>query len=208
MTSILFLSQSSIWYRHKTEDPWFSATTKLSDNRIDSGFFLADESSGVMGCATSRDLCRPDLPASTGCVNMFAKDVKDRMAELWPDLNDQAVLRVWLSGFNDDGDIEIFFEAPTSPSLLARQTLFEGIQQVALASNAWKTELEYTFQVTLAMMQSQVVEVARGFWIGKCRGGTECQRICHSQVCSLTSSVMFQTNHFVSEIQNLLVLLL
>lgn len=184
-------------YKSKTEDPWFSATTVRPYFRLppdDAAWgvypeetFIADEPLGVMSCASSRYHCRPDLPATSGCVNLHAKDVDDRIAELWPDPEDQAVVRAWFSVLSpySTGGMGALLSVATSPSLLAGRTVLGSLQLAELAGDQWKMELEYLYQASLAMMQSRIADFARGYWTGGrfCLPGAECRRMCHSQVC-------------------------
>ncbi len=184
-------------YTQKTEDPWFSATSArvlswsdgmgTSRNPKGQEIFLADEPLGVLGCTTSRYHCHPDLPTTTGCVKVHAKDAEDRIAELWPNQEDQALIRVWILALRpfQAGNLGSFFLSNSLPSLLARRTILGDIQSDALASDHWKREFEYLFQATLALMQSRAVEYARGYWVGGpfCGPDTDCRRMCHSQVC-------------------------
>lgn len=194
-TTLFFLISSNIIYLNQTDDPWFSATTKMSLPESSMEFFLPDEPATVLGCVSDRIFCNPMLPASTGCINLFASSEED-FRRAWPDPKDRLALRslsIMIQQLGAAG-LAPYFQAKSVPTLLSRQTLypnvitesgFTTVQTKLLPSNQWQKEIEYIGQATLAALQHFIVDYARGVWLG---GGLSCdeepcRRSCYSQVC-------------------------
>lgn len=177
---------------NRTDDLWFSATTKYNQA---STLYIPDEPAAVLGCVSERTFCNSKRPASEGCLDLYASG-EEEFQRVFPDPQDQISLRplsVVLQQYGAGG-MQAFFMAKSVPTLLARQTLYPysprnkytALQTKALPSNQWQKEIEYVGQATLAAMQHFLVDYARGSWFG---GGAlcdekPCRRTCYSQVCS------------------------
>ncbi|KAH8696936.1 hypothetical protein GQ44DRAFT_733494 [Phaeosphaeriaceae sp. PMI808] len=183
--SLLFLDASDVINRNKTEDPWFAATTRGPYDGIK--VYVADEPSGVLGCATQRFWCNPQLPEDTRCINFFEAGGMDHLSKLWADPVDRAIVRGAMAPLNNKQSslLEAFYRIPGLPSLLSRVTLIGPFQLDEIPSNRWQSEIEYTFQAGLAATQSMLVEAARGgfFWgLLDCTGEDGvCIRKCKNQ---------------------------
>lgn len=178
-----------------TNDPWFSATSKLHEG---DHYFIPDEPAAVVGCLTERKICNPNLPALEGCLDLYGGDESD-FKRIFPDPQDRMSLRplsIVILQYGASG-MPGFFEAKSVPSLLARETLglvradspFQAIQTKPLPSNQWQKEIEYVNQATLSAMQHSMVDYARGSWQGGMNMCTAepCRRSCYSQVRWLNS---------------------
>ena len=178
-------------YVNQTDDPWFSAHRQVespTDEGIP-GSFLADEPASVLGCASSRLFCNPDLPSESGCMNTLGDasnlEIVGNLSRIWPDADNQATLlplALILHQF-DAQDIGALYLARGVPNLLARTTVFANAQRKALPDNQWQLELEFTSQAMLAAMQHYMLDYARGFWAEPMLcASAPCRRLCQSQV--------------------------
>ncbi|KAF3000316.1 hypothetical protein E8E13_009145 [Curvularia kusanoi] len=112
-----------------TKDPWFSATTPLSQRYVNESdeqeglsFFASDIPSTPLGCAWQNYLCNPNLPKSRGCITgdgaLLDADWTHEAAALssvWSSPKDQSFIRA-LTGIMSDNPI-------TKPLLLAKTSL-------------------------------------------------------------------------------------
>lgn len=187
---LYFLVPSGVAYMNWTDDPWFSATTKLSPT---SSIYIPDEPAGVVGCVTERKICNPKLPASEGCLDLYTSGEAE-FARIFPDPQDRMSLRplsIVIMQYGAGG-MQGFFQAKSVPSLLARETLAllnggtanQALQTKPLPPNQWQKEFEYVNQATLSAMQHSIVDYARGSWLGgmKLCTAEPCRRTCYSQV--------------------------
>ena len=200
MVSLVFLDASEVLYFHKTEDPWFSATTPTIDEDDPDNAYTADESASVLGCATKRLVCNPNMPKSLGCIDTFAgsESINKSFNAAWPNVQDQHVILPIIHSINEPGQgvAEDFYSVTGVPTLLSRNTMMSNYQLAKLPSNRWQSELEHIYRAALAATQSSVVEYARGYWYGSsaCQAEFPCQRICHSQVsCASACSRLLLT---------------
>lgn len=193
--TLFFLVSSGIAYVNKTTDPWFSATQNISVG-TEYTYYVPDEPATVVGCASERRFCNPRLPASEGCLDLYASGEAE-FAKIFPDAKEREFLRPLSQRLQQYGatGMYAFHMGKSVPSLLARQTLdllhpsdpFQAVQTKPLPPDQWQQEMEYTNQATLSAMQHSVVDYARGSWLGD-TGNCEkhpCRRLCHSQVSSL-----------------------
>lgn len=201
--SLHLLDASQVVYAQSTEDPWFSATTQIQDDEglgealggVASQLYFADAPANVLGCVTERFYCNPSLPSSVGCIDSFGyirglnrsyeMDGADTIPLIWPDTKDQSVMRPFLTTLSMGVTLDSMHVIPTSPTLLARRTLFGFIQMEQLPMDQWQIEQEHLFKVSLAQIQLMVIDFARGFWIGTggfCELGNTCYKGCRSQV--------------------------
>ena len=195
----------TILYAQPTEDPWFSATTRVTDDNgapvktsllgdMISEVYFSDFTGNVLGCATERLYCNPSLPSSASCIdsdgrlsNSTRSRKSDGISSLWPDPKEQSTFRSLLTTSSTAMELESKHLIPTLPTLLARNTLMKNTQIVLLPVDQWQIEQEYLFNSNLAQIQTTVVDHARGYWLGVgpfCRPGYACHRGCRSQVCS------------------------
>ncbi|XP_014559796.1 hypothetical protein COCVIDRAFT_35075 [Bipolaris victoriae FI3] len=226
--SLLFLDASGLFYVNKTEDPWFSATSLFDNSSLASsangtGPFVADEPVGVLGCATQRLYCNPNLPENVGCIDGFAvgdhQSSLDLFKSAWPDANDQSVMHAFVASLGIKGLLDDYYAIPSSPTLLSRSTLMYNVQVAAIPKDRWQDEREHLYKASLAAIQSTMVDHARGFdySLGKyCGGERECRRTCHSQkmrsskhysfsawtlgVIIIVGSILMLTSIFVEEL--------
>lgn len=210
MVSLLFLDTDLILYDHRTDDPWFSATTLVRDaianiskvSKESSTYYqyFPDEPVGVLGCATQRFFCNPDMP-DTECVNSLHRNKSVLAIErAWPNPRDQQqvypILAATYQFGMGKGQPDAFYQLTGAPVLLARNTMLENTQTAILPSSQWQLEREHIFTTTLAALQSSLVAYARGSWYGhlSCSPEFPCERVCHSQVStrpfSLTVSLI------------------
>ncbi|KAF3038648.1 hypothetical protein E8E12_005459 [Didymella heteroderae] len=176
MVSLLFLDTDLILYDHRTDDPWFSATTlvrdaianisKVSKEASTHNQYFPDEPVGVLGCATQRFFCNPDMP-DTECINSLHQN-KSVLAiqRAWPDPRDQRqvypILAATYQFGMGKGQPDAFYQLTGAPVLLARNTMLANEQTARLPSNQWQLEREHIFTTTLAAWQSSLVAYARG----------------------------------------------
>ncbi|KAF2491600.1 hypothetical protein BU16DRAFT_468495 [Lophium mytilinum] len=169
--SLLFLESSGILYMDKTDDPWFAATTLGTMNAdireenpgLDQ-YFVANEPAGVLGCATQRFYCNPELQDGKRCVISLEQSNLDLLSELWPDEKEQAILGGTIAPIHVGTSAypETFYVGAGLPVLLTRFTLLGPWQTNPIPSNRWQQEMEHSFQATLASLQSSLVEDAMG----------------------------------------------
>jgi hypothetical protein len=191
MVSLVFLDSSELLYLNRTTDPWFSATTPADNSTEDAGYF-ADQDSGVLGCAMRRLMCNPLLPDETGCVNLFANNetIIESLKKAWPDSQDQHVIYPLMVAQAESGIAgapETWYSIPGVPTLLSRNTLMDSVQFAHLPNDRWKDEREHLYKASLAVLQSALVQYARGYWYHDdgCSTDFPCKRLCHSQVSAL-----------------------
>jgi hypothetical protein len=191
MVSLVFLDSSELLYLNRTTDPWFSATTPADNSTEDTGYF-ADQDSGVLGCAMRRLMCNPLLPDETGCVNLFANNetIIESLKKAWPDSQDQHVIYPLMVAQAESGIAgapETWYSIPGVPTLLSRNTLMDSVQFAHLPNDRWKDEREHLYKASLAVLQSALVQYARGYWYHDdgCSTDFPCKRLCHSQVSAL-----------------------
>ncbi|KAJ8112330.1 hypothetical protein OPT61_g5274 [Boeremia exigua] len=186
---LYFMVPSGVKYLNRTDDPWFSATTKVSET---STYYIPDEPATVVGCVTERKFCNPKLPAEEGCLDLYSSR-EDAFVRIFPDPKDRLFLRplsIVLQQYGADGMFGLF-QAKSVPSLLARETLYlnnpmdnyTAIQMKPLPSDQWQKEIEYVNQATLSTIQHSLLDYARGMWLGGMNlcDGEPCRRTCHSQ---------------------------
>jgi hypothetical protein len=194
---LYFLVPSGVGYLNSTNDPWFSATTEanLGTGNIGSlSGYIPDEPATVLGCAASRTICNPKLPAAEGCVELWSTGEKE-FVRVFPDAQDRLALRpllIRLTQYSASG-IHSLYMSQGVPNLLARETLYslsprrpyQAVQTKPFPSDQWQKEIEYVTQATLAAMQHSLVDYARGSWLGGMGfcNNEPCRRTCHSQVC-------------------------
>lgn len=189
---LYFLVPSGVGYLNSTNDPWFSANTKQGLGS--SSWYIPDESATVLGCAASRKICNPKLPAAEGCLDLWSSTEKD-FESVFPDAQDRMALRplsIRLQQYSAGG-MHALYMSKSVPNLLARETLenmhplypFQAIQTMPIPSDHWHKEIQYASQATLAAMQHSIVDYARGSWLGGMGSCDKepCRRTCHSQVC-------------------------
>jgi hypothetical protein len=194
---LYFLVPSGVGYLNSTNDPWFSATTEASFGTGTHGSlsgYIPDEPATVLGCAASRKICNPKLPAAEGCIELWSTGEKE-FVRMFPDAQDRLALRplfIRLTQYSASG-IHSLYMSKGVPNLLARETLevlsprrpYQAVQTKPFPSDQWQKEIEYVSQATLAAMQHSLVDYARGSWLGGVGfcGNEPCRRTCHSQVC-------------------------
>ena len=148
ITSLLVLDSSSILYTNKTDDPWFLATTPAprhtNESLFNGDFFSADNSMSVIGCASSRRFCKPDLPPEVGCISGFSSSTLVDFARAWPNSEERESLlplAMVLHDF-DAYDIGSIFQAKNLPTLLSRNSIFYNLQTQILPEKQWQKEIE------------------------------------------------------------------
>ncbi|KAF2691131.1 hypothetical protein K458DRAFT_438815 [Lentithecium fluviatile CBS 122367] len=115
---ILFLSSDGLWYRERTDDPWFAANQEVpASDELGFGngtkVFLPDEPAGVIGCSFTTWLCNLELPES----------------QIWPDTNDRAAIVGFMSAITTfTTSPDFVYRSPGLPSLLSRFTLVGPVQ--------------------------------------------------------------------------------
>ncbi|PSN62924.1 hypothetical protein BS50DRAFT_679329 [Corynespora cassiicola Philippines] len=181
-TTLLVLDASSILYLNKTDDPWFSATTS-ADYIYGGDRYAADAPISVIGCASSRLFCNPELPPDVGCVTAYSDNNSEQFTRAWPNLDDQASLYPLAAILHDfdAADIGSIFGAKNLPTLLSRNSIMRSIQTQKVPRDQWQKEIEYLTQTMLAAMQHYMVDFARGYWLGQTCGPFPCRRLCKSQ---------------------------
>jgi hypothetical protein len=197
VVSVLMLDASEIVYGYPTEDPWFSATTLVSQSSLPPGsnnsdYFLSDVPGGILGCVAQKTYCNPGLPNSIGCIDGFTGqhiggNVMDGLSAVWQNVDDQSTVRSILSVLDQQGAGlgDLLYGIPSAPTLLARNTVFGGLQAAPLPTYQWKIERDYIFRANLVAMQAMLLDFARGYWAGDgsfCGRTDGCRRICRSQV--------------------------
>ncbi|KAF3051693.1 hypothetical protein E8E11_011175 [Didymella keratinophila] len=158
------LDASKVVYAQSTQDPWFSATTPIQDDDglgevlggVASQLYSSDAPANVLGCVTERFYCNPSLPSSVGCIDSFGyirgsnrtykTNEEDAVPSIWPDAKEQSVMRSLLSTLSMGVTLDSLHVIPTSPTLLARRTLFGNLQMEQLPLDQWKIEQEHLFK--------------------------------------------------------------
>ena len=161
---------------------------------------MSDLNASVLGCATTMQFCRPDLPRSNGCLDGFSGALVDAhrtdgFDALWPDKDQQSTIRTIVDLLNQSP--ESFYWMPSVSTILAGDTVAGNEQLAALPTDQWKTEREHLFRAALMQFQSKLVDFARGFWDGGSvlcgQEGASCHRTCYSQVCTPLPSTTSET---------------
>jgi hypothetical protein len=212
-TSLLFLESSGVLYINRTEDPWFAATTAGTMNvaiqEAVSGlqeFHVANEPAGVLGCATQRFYCNPELPEDKRCVNILGPYDLGLLSKLWPNEADQAILRGTIAPIHIDAAShpEVFYLASSLPTLLTRFTLLGPWQTDTIPSNKWQQEMEYIFQGTLTSLQSSLVEDAMGDLLA---GGDICTKTRERCIKKCYSQKIYSSRYYSFSILGVAIIL-
>jgi hypothetical protein len=140
IVSLIFLDTDLVLYDHPTDDTWFSATTlvfdaiaktpKVSPNAPTYNQYFPDEPVGVLGCATQRFFCNPDMP-DTECVNSLHRNKSVFAIErAWPNPQDQdQVYSIFATTYQfsmGKGQPDAFYQLSGAPMLLARRTMLKN----------------------------------------------------------------------------------
>jgi hypothetical protein len=202
--SIIFLEASGITYTNRTEDPWFSATTlkggMVGWNNEVIETFVADAPAGVLGCAVQQSLCNPAMADIDGCIftTYNRTEVADAMAKVWPDSQERSFLRAFMSILTSQSTnyVDKLYSLRGVPALLSRNTLLSSFQTAVLPHDRWMDERQYLFNVSMALLQYDLVNLARGVWDGAgfyCwREHDDCSMLCDSQVSLILLSAPIQ----------------
>ena len=187
--TLIFLTSDGLWYREKTEDPWFAASQEVptyGDSKYTDFVYFSDETAGVLGCASQIWICNPERPESS-CLNIQTAS-ESFYSDMWPDSFERAAMVGFMTAF------EMFFVNPDTlyaspglPTLLSRFTLFGPTQLDAIPPNRWQKEIEYTFQASIASLQTGLAAAAQkgAPWPTDekwCPTPEACQALCYHQV--------------------------
>ncbi|KAF9697639.1 hypothetical protein EKO04_004170 [Ascochyta lentis] len=169
MVSLVFLDASEILYMNKTYDPWFSATTPLSEVVIDGlkDFYITDEPVSVLGCSSQRFLCNPAMP-KINCVNsLYPNEEIAAIQTAWPQPEDQhqiyPILAAQYQYGVGKGTSESLYAISGAPTLLARKTMVNNRQHAELPLNHWQSE-QWQAGSTLQLQRIAHENLGLGIW--------------------------------------------
>ena len=171
---LAFLSANSIAHNTLVEDPWFSAHSYPFEVKVDSDeyngdsagtqngtIYFRDSPVTVLGCTEGHQVCKLNRVSSSGCTPLIgATALPDALESV--DLNDAqaAAANVIVSASVSTGIAQVL-EALGASALLARQTIYNGVQG-PLPNNQWTLEVESWVNTVLAQLQRAVLEYATG----------------------------------------------
>ena len=165
---VLFLSSNDIVFFNKTADPWYSAQKFqgylfVMGTNTSIPIYAHDNAVRALGCIERLLFCNPNLPGNSSCTPLTGRSKAFQLGpQLWQDLTQQAYFN-WSTSFIQVSNLGIDTTASIigTAVLQSRSTLFDGLQSF-IPDNQWELELENLFKVTLASMQSSVVDQAMG----------------------------------------------
>lgn len=166
---LIFLSANAILYFGEVNDPLYSAHQPLP--RIHNSLipnetitmYVRDEPAAVLGCVAQYQVCNSKLPQSRGCTP--PSGVEDllynahRIAESEKEANIfRYYLEITLLQFNTPDFITYQLG---EWSLTSSYTLNQGLQ-AQLPDNQWQLDVEHWHEISMASLQSVVVDAATG----------------------------------------------
>jgi hypothetical protein len=150
--SIYIMSANSLNYLDVVDDPMYSA--HILDQFT--GYYRPDNFYQVLGCAEQYQICGSGMV--TNCTQLDSRwHVFQQLPEM--DLN-PAQLAIAEQFLNISTEANIFTSVfgIGSSALLARDQVFSDILSGSLPSNQWQLEAENIFAMSLARMQSSIIE--------------------------------------------------
>lgn len=171
---LAFLSANSIAHNTPVEDPWFSAHSYPFEVKVNADeyngdsagtqngtIYFRDSPVTVLGCTEEHQVCKPNPVFSRGCTPLIgATALPDALGNV--NLNDAqaATANIIVSASVSTGIAQVL-EALGASALLARQTIYNGVQG-PLPNNQWTLEVESWVNTVLAQLQRAVLEYATG----------------------------------------------
>lgn len=143
---------------HKPGFPLNTANTGLNSTPVPT--FISDMPATVLGCAIQHQFCNP---STNKCSTLTNLDEAFKEAQgLWSGPDQAQIFRSWYSMHSGLG-YELFnvLESLGSSALLARQTLSSGLHG-SLPPDQWQQEVLHWHDISMAMMQRAVIEMATG----------------------------------------------
>ena len=167
--SLIFVSQNSVVYQEKVEDPFFKATEKIDVNLADLGLattissYRPDNYVSVMGCVDQYSFCNTQNNFCTPAMGIY------QMAE-WIAFNNgqlnlnaiQRALAIRLIKTIKSSGVDSIVATLGENAIAAKDFLSRGTQSAPLPNNQWQIEIEGWFDKGLADLQIQIVEYATG----------------------------------------------
>ncbi|KAH7112531.1 hypothetical protein B0J11DRAFT_597934 [Dendryphion nanum] len=198
MVSMLFLSSGIIQNSSPVVDPWFS-TSNTTDSSPPGDQYVSNSPANVISCVTRVHICNPSYADGSKCLKSFnllqreddSAHFLKMLSGLWPNIDEGlsvygalGFLKYPYEIFNPD----IFYLGDNLPTILSSFTVLGRRQYDTIPPDRWQDELEYSFQASLASLQSLVVETAMGIseWInyvkGPCQSREACLTMCNRQI--------------------------
>lgn len=167
---VAFLSLNTILFPQKSDDLWYPAHDFAVN--ISAGTFGLDETTPAywgdevaspLGLVLQLQVCKPSLPAEIRCTPLSSSmDAYESAMQLWPKSEwgeDWAWFFATVGGARDL--ISTPIKALGSPALDSKSLLDQGIMS-PLATNQWQLDVSKWFNISLATIQQNFVDVAMG----------------------------------------------
>ncbi|KAB2571216.1 hypothetical protein DBV05_g10111 [Lasiodiplodia theobromae] len=167
---VAFLSFNTILFSQESDDLWYPAheyATDITSMAISpddtTPTYWSDEVTSPMGLVLQHQLCKPHLPANIRCTPLSSLlNTVDAATRLWPksELDDNFEWFVAiLEGAHDSMMTPIKVLGPAA--LDSKSLLSQGLMG-PLASNQWQRDVTKWFNISLATIQQNFVDVAAG----------------------------------------------
>ena len=156
-------------YYTPVDDPWFSAHVPYNKEYQDPTYrptFLADNFSSPLGCATSHQVCNPNLLPGSGCTQWggWNQTYISLTTQSDLELNDrQNATAIRLMEAANAASLDQVVSALDQRILLATQEAAKDLTN-GLPPDQWKSEVYQLSSIMLAYMQSLMVNYVEGPW--------------------------------------------
>lgn len=169
--SLIFLSANAILYTGEVNDPLYSAhqplpsiSNTLTGNETTT-MYIRDEPAAVLGCVAQYQACNSKLTQDRECTPPSGiEDVLNNVRKIATNEEEVALfnyyLAITLGNYQFHAPTIIAFELGEW-SLTSRFTLNQGVQ-AQLPDNQWQLDVEYWHEISMASLQSAVVNAATG----------------------------------------------
>lgn len=193
--SLIFLSANAIMFTGEVNDPLYSAHQPLPGMKTPGTgnetitLYVRDETATVLGCATQYQACNSKLPQDRGCIPPSGyNDLLYNVRKIAESRKEENIFGYYL------GTTLYQFNTPESIafrlgewSLTSRYTLNQGIQ-AKLPDNQWQLDVEHWHDISMASLQSGVVNAATGpsdpsiLEVWQSPQNAEEHKVCHNTV--------------------------
>lgn len=179
-TILIFFSGNGIWFLERTNDPWYRATVVAGDlvlsnpDEVISPVYQPEEAASPMGCTEQFQFCNPSLSksrcgplaswndAAVQSAPLFGMTSADFANTNKP--NGTMISRYqWLASmmFNITVSTDRVVSTLGPDSLGSVKYLNSGFMG-PLTDNQWQLDVEYWWAISLASLQTALVDTARG----------------------------------------------
>ncbi|KAK2606837.1 hypothetical protein N8I77_005562 [Diaporthe amygdali] len=206
---IVFLSGHGVVFGEPLDDDWYRATVPFAtaaniDEEDSLSVYRTSEAASPLGCASQWQFCSSNTSACGPMASYF--DAISGAAEAFGATNSESTSKGaeaadrldWLTiaTYIDALSEASMLQQLQDNALLSKQNLFGGYQG-SVPNNQWQLDVTNWFSITLAAMQTSLLQTTSGFMItdestAVLRPQTEAARkLCSNQVCILRLGRLF-----------------